>query len=79
MDGQQDRLTNSEAARMTDWKHLKRDSAPIKPNFPESIQFVCCLNAQKHEKDITLLTPFLPLFFINLIGRPDRADGSEGL
>lgn len=63
MDGQQDRLTNSEAARMTDWKHLKRGSAaPIKPNFPESIQFVCCLYAQKHEKDITLLTPFLPLF-----------------
>lgn len=47
MDGQQDRSTNSKAARMTDWKHLKLGSAiPMTPNFQECIQFVCSLNAR---------------------------------
>lgn len=47
MDGQQDRSTNSKAARMTDWKHLKLGSAiPMKLNFQGCIQFVCSLNAR---------------------------------
>lgn len=46
MDGQ-DRLTNTKAARMIDWKHLKLGSpVPIKPNLLEYIQFVCFLNVR---------------------------------